>query len=83
MKVHQENQSKLARQVKNLNEILKDLNLKKRPQTTKSSVDSKLDFRWYRCNKLAQKVQNYPTILPLGRRREFNYSNFRKQRGNV
>ena len=47
MKVHQENESKLARQVKNLTEILKGLSLKERPHITKSPVDSKLDFRCY------------------------------------
>jgi len=47
IKVHQENESKLPRQVKNLTEILKGLNLKESPHTTKSSVDSKLDFRCY------------------------------------
>jgi len=82
MKVHQENENKLARQVKNLNEILKHLHLEKRPNTTKFSVDSKIDFRCYRCNKPGHKVQNYPTILPLRRRREFHYNNFRKRRGN-
>jgi len=82
MKVHQDNERKLARQVKNLNEMLKDLNLKKRPHTTKSSVDSKIDFRCYRCNKPGHQMSNCPTILPLRRRREFHCNKFRKRRGN-
>jgi len=54
----------------------------KRQHLTKSSVDSKLYFRCYRCNKPADKVQNYLTILPLWRRREFHCTQFRKRRGN-
>jgi len=83
MKVHQENESKLARQVKNLTEILKGLSLKERPHITKSPVDSKLDFRCYRCKTHGHKVWNCPTILPLRRRREFHINNFRKHRGNI
>jgi len=82
MKVHQDNERKIARQVKNLTEILKGLNLKKRPHTTTSSVDSKLGFRCYRCNKPGHQMLNCPTILPLRRCREFHYTQFRKCRGN-